>query len=651
MSGAHLIGDAGRHETPLRTWGANGLQLVMHVNPEPNDGAKLRAWLGGRAFLVWRHTNNTDLRDSEIQNRYEANPEGEAVALWNKLSPLFVHQIQYNALQFNNEPVFQKVDPNASPEVQREQRAKRDWQIKQLCKFTKKLVDIATEHGRGIALFAFARGTPEPEDWPLFYEVWEYALDKNKSLPNGQEHLLAIHQYGSWQTKGRGSLRHEKKYHICRYEELIRPTLPPRLKRAKYAVLESGPDHPGGWKVVYGQDDAGRQACVDDWHEQQVWLATQAGCVGAAFFTLGQQGGFSGFDIADDPILGMLAAKHYPPMKPAEVAPAPQPTPQPTPGGGGPPAPQPTPQPQPIGLAARLATALGDKFVDLRTKLPQNPDKTIRFANTDSRKMRYLVFHHTTGPRTYGPYDIARGHIAKGWAGAGYHFDICMGKLYYLGDVDTQRAHTWGRNHEGIGVTISGTYTTVLPEAEDVAIARVLVGVLDAYYGHKKELTGHKVIALPGHGTSCPGRIMEVLPALRVPGGVVVPNAFDSKPLKVLQKWAFWVEKTAREVQATFPLVHDALTMYTLPAIVAARDRKAQGQGPSGAVPPTIHVEDFTLYTLQKWAYFLEKAARDARTDPASDGVHDAIMQVSQPPVATARDMKQASTPALEVAA
>jgi hypothetical protein len=326
VSGIHIVGDSGRFDSLLQTWARNGLQCVLQVKPEGSNGARLRELLPN-GFLVGRITNNTTLTDSAIQQAYEANPKAAAAWIWGIYQPTISTQPQYNAWQFNNEPVF------GSGET-------RLFRIRRLCEFTKEIIDLANAQGHGVALFNFARGTPELDEWVHFYEVWRYALAKNTTIPPGRKNILSLHQYGAFGVRGAGALFHEEAWHLKRYETQIRPRLPADLKAAEYFINESGPDGGQddirGWIDVYGRNDAGRAACVMDWRiYNNEFLANQPGCKGAAFFTLGQEGGFGTFDIANDPIAGMLAGVQYRQMKPAATTTPPQPQPTPPPPTGG----------------------------------------------------------------------------------------------------------------------------------------------------------------------------------------------------------------------------------------------------------------------------------------------------------------------------
>lgn len=316
MSGLHLDGAAGPHEGLLSRWAANGLQAVTHAKPEPNDGARLRAILP-RGFLVARSIEHAD---GPWQARYEANPQEAAQWLYNfTRAHADRYSAHYNALQINNEPGLGRGE-------------ERRYKIGRLVAFTRHALQLFNGWGRGVALFSFSRGNPEPDDWPALYEVWREALAANRTLPPGQQNVLSLHQYGSVAPhRGPGSLFADEAWHLKRFELTIRPTLPADLRAAPYIMTESGPDDDarGGWKRVYSEDVG---TLADDWRRYNEWLARDErarGCLGACFFTLRQQGGFENFDI-EGPAADTLSRLHYPALLPAG-APAPVPPPPPTP--------------------------------------------------------------------------------------------------------------------------------------------------------------------------------------------------------------------------------------------------------------------------------------------------------------------------------
>lgn len=162
-----------------------------------------------------------------------------------------------------------------------------------------------------------------------------------------------------------------------------------------------------------------------------------------------------------------------------------------------------------------LHQALGNRYHDVRSDMPLNPDPKRRFHNVDANSMPWIVIHHTASGRSTTATAIANYHIGtRNFASIGYHLLFRYGHVYYVGDLYTQRAHIKNQNDNGIGFSITGDYTRVLPEEEDLVMVRRTIAVLDEFMGHEKKIVGHKEVPDNSH-TTCPARVMEVLHTLR----------------------------------------------------------------------------------------------------------------------------------------
>jgi hypothetical protein len=212
-------------------------------------------------------------------------------------------------------------------------------------------------------------------------------------------------------------------------------------------------------------------------------------------------------------------------------------------------------------LVQTLQAKLGSRFKDVRSTMPKGVGT---FAGVDSSKMKYIALHYSTGlPGPVSPLGIARDHVkpvaqgGRGWPGVGYHFIIDEGIAHYVGSVDTQRAHVAARNDEALGICFTGLYDTTLPTSADTEAARILIAGLDEFYGHEKELAGHKQLTPPGH-TPCPGRIIELIPTLRKVPAPVVPVASLIELAKEMQtispNWGAAIAKAATAAGYTAPL-------------------------------------------------------------------------------------------------
>ncbi len=120
-------------------------------------------------------------------------------------------------------------------------------------------------------------------------------------------------------------------------------------------------------------------------------------------------------------------------------------------------------------------------------------------------------------------------HLAKGWAGVGYHFVIGNGNGADDGEIQIGRlalyqgAHCRGQNSDSIGICLVGSFTSRHPSEKQLAALEHLIATLcDAY---KLDPNGEAVIT--GHRdwneTSCPGDMFySLLPAIRTRVGDLI---------------------------------------------------------------------------------------------------------------------------------
>lgn len=107
-------------------------------------------------------------------------------------------------------------------------------------------------------------------------------------------------------------------------------------------------------------------------------------------------------------------------------------------------------------------------------------------------------------------------HVSIDFGGFGYHAcGFASGRSYQTGDFNGARAHIAGRNHELLGWVLVGDYTDQLPPTGAIAAAAECERAFDTYLGRQVPLKGHRDWALPGYGTTCPGRIRERLTTIR----------------------------------------------------------------------------------------------------------------------------------------
>lgn len=154
--------------------------------------------------------------------------------------------------------------------------------------------------------------------------------------------------------------------------------------------------------------------------------------------------------------------------------------------------------------------SLGNKFVDLRDPIPGDSYNWswVRPLN----QVSYLAIHHTAGPATQSPTEIANYHINNnGWGGIGYHFLIAKdGTVFYVGDISTARANVANLNEQVLGICLIGNFTEGrVPTNEQLDSAHKLCEFFINNYPDLLNVTswdkvrGHK--ELPGQSTTCPG--------------------------------------------------------------------------------------------------------------------------------------------------
>jgi hypothetical protein len=161
-------------------------------------------------------------------------------------------------------------------------------------------------------------------------------------------------------------------------------------------------------------------------------------------------------------------------------------------------------------LSDLLAAELGAAFEDLRGELPANPHgPNGPFGALPASNVQAIVVHHSAGPASVTWPAVASFHVnTRGFAGIGYHLGIRQGRLSYLGDVGTARAHVANLNHLYVGVCVAGNYQSETPSAADLALLRRLVPVLDRHFGRALPWRGHRDVAPAGY-TVCPGQHLE----------------------------------------------------------------------------------------------------------------------------------------------
>lgn len=111
-----------------------------------------------------------------------------------------------------------------------------------------------------------------------------------------------------------------------------------------------------------------------------------------------------------------------------------------------------------------------------------------------------IILHHAEASEC-SPEDIQRWHLANGWSGAGYHFEVRKnGTVHSLRPEWAVGSHAQGSNYDSIGICFEGNYMTEeMPKAQ-LDAGRELIAHLKAKYGIDTVLR-HKDV----YDTNCPG--------------------------------------------------------------------------------------------------------------------------------------------------
>lgn len=331
---------------------------------------------------------------------------------------------------------------------------------------------ILADQGWKSVVGNFSAGTPELELWPDFYPALE-AGD-----------YMGLHEYSA--NSQPPFMSHLDTW-LCRRYQRVYEALPASL-RLPLIITECGID--GG---MLGQAQEGWKRYTNatgyladlEWYDTSLQQdAARWPVVGAVIYCYGHvDPHWNSFDIAGEMASTLSSYMQANPPLPWQEEPIQEPE---------------------DDLVTLLSSELGDDFDDIRGELA----KTGEFDPRDLSEINYQVIHHTgtgTTPQTYSN-TIALYHVENnGWPAIGYHFLIYSHKVRYVGSLGTARANVWGRNPEVIGIAIVGDYADVAPSDSALLLCKKLCDLLDRYMERTVPRVGHRDVALPGHGTQCPG--------------------------------------------------------------------------------------------------------------------------------------------------
>lgn len=372
--------------------------------------------------------------------------------------------------------------------------------------------------GRKAAIGCFSTGQPEVAEWARFIPALRHAASHG--------HAVAVHEYGGGPVGAKWGVGRNQWHNgqpvtddpcddpsvrylgwwCLRYRRAVDEwrrlglTVIPDILITE-ALIDDVQPRPGpqgkGWRDFRGQ----HPAHVGDYADQWVWYCRQLSrdpyVIGATDFGWATaDAAWNSFDLSQTPDMLARVQATQAALR-VETPPLPE-----------------------DRMLAILRARLGDRLTDDRATIYRHD--TRGFGRTQPSALVGIAVHHSASGRDTTADAIARHHVdTNGWAGIGYHFVIRRGRVHYVGDVGTARAHVADRNHELIGICVTGDYTTTDPAPEDVAALRDVVGAIDAWVGRELRVDGHMGWATPGHGTACPGRLL--VPARSIRTGTPTP--------------------------------------------------------------------------------------------------------------------------------
>ena len=116
---------------------------------------------------------------------------------------------------------------------------------------------------------------------------------------------------------------------------------------------------------------------------------------------------------------------------------------------------------------------------------------------------RKIVLHHADASNCDAA-TIHKWHIARGWAGIGYHFVVRKNGTIERGrPIDVIGAHCTGNNADSVGICFEGNFETEKMTDKQIKSGQELMSYLYKTYGlNKSNVKRHKDLM----ATSCPGK-------------------------------------------------------------------------------------------------------------------------------------------------
>jgi N-acetyl-anhydromuramyl-L-alanine amidase AmpD/prefoldin subunit 5 len=156
-----------------------------------------------------------------------------------------------------------------------------------------------------------------------------------------------------------------------------------------------------------------------------------------------------------------------------------------------------TPLPTKKGIAAPPIQNVVDK-------MPRHA--SLRYETRPLKNITHLAIHHSAGPGTIPPYNIAAYHVRRDWPGIGYHFYIGPdGTIWQTNKLETISYNVYNANHYIVGICFAGRFMEgeLPPPKQLQAAAQLCAWLMQELNIPLQNVRGHK--ELPQSQTACPG--------------------------------------------------------------------------------------------------------------------------------------------------
>lgn len=120
-----------------------------------------------------------------------------------------------------------------------------------------------------------------------------------------------------------------------------------------------------------------------------------------------------------------------------------------------------------------------------------------------------ITVHHTLGPPTQSPEDIARFHVnQRGWCGNAYHIMIYPdGSKYQVNELSDISWHNGSNNGAAVGIVMVGNFDEAPPTDKQLdALVSEINRLKRNELPNVKYVVGHKEVT----ATGCPGDFVDM---------------------------------------------------------------------------------------------------------------------------------------------